>query len=120
MNYIRQDQGTSSEFIIADLLTLEDAQELKPQLLDALENKEKILLNFKGQEAIGIHGLQLLCSAHRSAAKLHKELLLVNCSDPLLRLVHQVGFVRRESCLPGIPDNCLWACGSGSARPGIV
>ena len=57
-------------------LTLQNAGSLRKAFLKALVESDDVSLVFKNVRDVDLSCLQLLCSAHRSAARLQKRLVL--------------------------------------------
>ncbi|HKJ05822.1 MAG TPA: STAS domain-containing protein [Geopsychrobacteraceae bacterium] len=90
-------------------LTIPKAAELKVQLVEALENSGGVSLNLKNVTQADLTFLQLLCSAHRTAYKAGKVMMLTEVSEAVDREVIAAGFIRDNmSCGQDCSDNCLW------------
>ncbi len=91
--------------------TVENLDRVKQVLLGALLNNDRVLVNCDRLEAIDIFFIQLLCSAHRTAAAREKEFALLGSLPPSLRdTVKVAGFIRQHGCRSGSGGNrdCLW------------
>jgi anti-anti-sigma factor len=92
-------------------LTIARAEELKATLSELLQEVSNIRIRVADVSAVDLSCLQLLCSAHRTAAALGKALTLEGDMPPLLRQVMKLaGFTRRKGCSFSPHTNCL-GCG---------
>jgi len=91
-------------------LNIQRAGELRGTLLEALERSEAVSLEFGECAKVDLSFVQMLCSAHRTAAKLHK-LLRLNGSLPegFLKAVQDTGYSRTSGCTFDRDGTCLWA-----------
>ena len=95
---------------LAGTLTIEYAERLREALLAALEESVRLTLDCSEVTDVDLSGLQLLCSAHRTASSGRHQLeLLLPMPAALHRAFNEVGLVRLRACCsvaPGTP--CLW------------
>lgn len=92
-------------------LTIARAEELKAMLSELLQGSESVRIQLADVSAVDLSCLQLLCSAHRTAAALGKALTLHGEIPPLLRQVMKhAGFTRQKGCSFSPHTNCL-GCG---------
>jgi len=90
-------------------LTIPKVAELKVQLVKALEKSGGMSLNLKNVTRADLTFLQLLCSAHRSAYKAGKVMMLTDVSEAVDSEVIAAGFIRDNmSCGQNCSDSCLW------------
>jgi len=91
-------------------LDIQRAGELRSTLLEALEMSEAVSLEFGECDKVDLSFVQMLCSAHRTAAKLHK-LFRLNGSLPeeFLKAVEDAGYSRTSGCTYDRDGTCLWA-----------
>lgn len=82
-------------------LTLPHAATIREALLAAVACGEDVTVECAGVTAADLCGLQLLCSAHRTAASRDRKLTLAHpLPPPLLAAVTEMGFTRHRRCLP--------------------
>jgi len=109
------DVGKSDDVEILALkgaLTIECANELKSMLLDALNKKDHVVLNLEGVKEVDLSCLQLLCSAHRTSLKFHKQLTLAGRQpESFQQAVRDAGFTRQVGCHKDPHQKCLWIGG---------
>jgi anti-anti-sigma regulatory factor len=90
-------------------LTIEHAAELQAFLLESLNQRDRLHLVFENVTEVDISFLQLLCSAHRTAVKTNKTLILDgHRPEPLRLAVVDGGFVRQEGCVLDVRHTCIW------------
>ena len=77
--------GSQAVITLEDSLTLRHADEIRKVLIKALLEAEEVAIIFRNVTDLDLSCLQLLCSAHRSAARVHKRLTLVGSTPPLIR-----------------------------------
>jgi anti-anti-sigma factor len=92
-------------------LTIAGAEALKTKLSESLQEFADLRIRLEDVSAVDLSCLQLLCSAHRTAAALGKALALEGEIPPLLRQAMKLaGFTRRKGCSFSPHTNCL-GCG---------
>jgi anti-anti-sigma regulatory factor len=92
-------------------LTIARAEELKAALSESLQGAASVRIQLSDAGAIDLSCLQLLCSAHRTAAALGKSLTLEGEVPPMIReTMKYAGFTRRTGCAFSPLTNCL-GCG---------
>lgn len=88
------------------------AAELKDALLKSLEKAESIEINLNDVTAIDLSCLQLLCSAHRTAVKEGKTLIIKDQDLPLyVEARKNAGFMYSKPCRLVTSKDCLWVGG---------
>lgn len=111
MNSEIKSPGGSQAITLTGELTIANAEELKARLSQLLEAGMDMRIRVADVSAVDLSCLQLLCSAHRTAAALGKTLSLEGEMPPLLRQVMKLaGFTRRKGCSFSPHTNCL-GCG---------
>ena len=73
---IDKSEGTGSLVLEGELI-IDHAEELRQSLVDALDSEGSLNLNIEGVSKVDLFGLQVLCSAHRSALQSSRELALI-------------------------------------------
>ncbi len=90
-------------------LTIERAGELKDALLPALSDTGPIVLRLEKATDADIAGLQLLCSAYRTALGAGRRLLIEGpVPEAFRRAVEDGGFTRCAGCGAGGTERCPW------------
>jgi len=82
--------------------------------MKALLDADAVSIAMEKVQDVDLSSLQLLCSAHRSAVRLHKQLAF---SGDLPRIfsdaVETAGFERITGCKLDSGNSCLWAAVTG-------
>lgn len=90
-------------------LTIQEVAELKTLLQQALSQSDRVVVDCSKAKKVDFPWLQLLCSAHRTAVRAGKSLVLANAPALLKTLKTEAGFGRHCSCpLSDTPNNCVW------------
>jgi anti-anti-sigma regulatory factor len=90
-------------------LTIGRAVELKELLRDALRNGNEIILDLGSATEVDLSFLQLLCSAHRTALRMSKHLILKpERSAASRKVVRETGYLRTLGCRQAPHKSCLW------------
>jgi len=89
------------------------ATDLKDALIQSLEMAETVEINLNDVTGIDLSCLQLLCSAHRTAAKKGKTLTIKDPALPMyIEARKKAGFMYSKSCRFVTTDDCLWVGGN--------
>jgi anti-anti-sigma regulatory factor len=92
-------------------LTIARAEELKAALSESLQGGASVRIQLADAGAVDLSCLQLLCSAHRTAAALGKSLTLEGEVPPMIRqAMKYAGFTRKKGCSFSPHTDCL-GCG---------
>ena len=90
-------------------MTVHNASAFKKILTDSLRLNQCVELDMQDVGEIDLTCLQLICSAHRQAARERKKLLFAGpLPAPIIKTQHQAGFTFRGSCRFVANDTCLW------------
>ncbi len=93
-------------------LTISRGEEILSQLRDAFEKNREVCVSLQEVESMDLSFLQLLCSAHRTAAVEKKTIVLEHSAPEMFqRVVKQAGFKRRSGCAYSPDGTCL--CNQG-------
>ncbi len=109
----RQSRSTGTEQVqvveIGPSLTIQQAEELRLQLIAAFAGGAEVRLNVADVAEADLAGLQLLCSAHRSSIQHNKSFGMAStCSEAILNVARDAGFLRHIGCAPDVNKTCLW------------
>lgn len=105
-------QGTRDVLTIEGAMTVQRAVELKAVFVDALAKMDRVAVDLSRVMEVDLCGLQLLCSAQRTASQSRKRLAIVGpAPDVLRRAVDEAGGCVRTGC--GVDDTgrCPWKGG---------
>jgi anti-anti-sigma factor len=108
MNHTIELSGESGILAVSEALTIEDAEELKKAVTDALAAATHLLIDLSRVTAIDLCCLQVLCSAHRTAVTEGKTFALLNSGDGFLETIRETGYLRHMGCLTTRGHDCLW------------
>ncbi len=90
-------------------LTVNQAPEIRMTFIKALIDADQVLLKFKNVSDIDLTFLQLLCSAHRSAIRLNKQITFDGSRPDLLKkTVDAAGYSRATGCRLDREKTCFW------------
>ncbi len=103
--------GDYGELVCSGSITVQDVSELRHALLHSLESVGTLALRFEDVEEVDISFLQILCSAHIAAGKLHKDVNLAGTSPAFIRAVEEAGYARHFPCALGTTGACFWIVG---------
>lgn len=111
MLFSRFDHTDGNEGVLAinGDLTIENADELRSALIKALLNADRVLLDCGASSKADLAGLQLLCSAHRTALRLKKQFQFKSpCREAVKTAAEKTGYLRTRGCSLDTQGNCLW------------
>jgi anti-anti-sigma regulatory factor len=107
--------GESGEIIITsgDRLTIETAADFSRIVREALDASNYIALEFEANVAIDITGVQIICSACRSAAEAGKTFSFHGPQPhALTEIISSCGGERHAPCKHNNDSSCIWFGGS--------
>ncbi len=94
-------------------LTVNCAEEIRMLLIKALIDADQVLMDFGDVTAADLSSFQLICSAHRTAVRLKKQLSYAGTPpDVFIRSVEEGGFARATGCGLDCEKSCLWMMGA--------
>lgn len=85
---------------VESALTVYTVENLRSQLLEKLAQSDLLCLDLSQVDTCDCAGLQLLCSARKSAQAQDKGYNLVNCSQAVLDLAQAIGLSQKEFSEP--------------------
>ncbi len=90
-------------------LTLQNAAELRTMLIKAIIDTDTMAIRFGDVQDLDLSCLQLLCSAHRSAVRLKKQVRFEgNLPKILKETAEAAGYSRVKGCQLDTEKSCLW------------
>lgn len=96
-------------------VSVSNAEGLKKTLIKALLDSDEIRVSADNVEDLDLSCLQLLCSGHRSAARLNKRIFLTGSPAKIFRnMVDSAGFARLTGCKLDCEKSCLWTTFEGA------
>lgn len=95
-------------------LTVSNAAAFRERFLEALKQSDQVEIDLDAVRAVDLAGLQLLCSAHRTAVVQGKTLTLKEGQVPALQKARAMsGFVLNRSCRFNPSADCFFVGGMG-------
>ncbi|ACD95456.1 STAS domain-containing protein [Trichlorobacter lovleyi] len=102
--------GSALKISVAGRLAIDTAAELHGLLLEEIPSTN-ILLDVSGIEEIDLAGMQLICSACRTALRVQKRFNFSGCISPdVKKTIECVGLQRQSTCKHNADLPCIW-CG---------
>jgi len=93
-------------------MTIQNAEEIKNVLQEALACNDWLQLNLEGVTEVDLTGLQLICAAHMSSIKFGKRFTVnFSVNEPIKTIVQDAGFIRHIGCSIDISNTCVWTGG---------
>ena len=93
-------------------INIEHARDLKSALVSVLGRVDRVMVDLERVTAAGLTCLELLCSAHRTALSMNKELELgPNVSEAFTHAIRDSGYERRQGCEWSSQQSCFWGRG---------
>lgn len=109
MKWEFQKTGDSGELVLSGEITNRSLSELRPVLVQSLTCVNRLSLRLEDIEEVDLSLLQLLCSTHKTASLLMKELTLVAPAPSITRAVQEAGFFSHSRCSHGTDESCFWS-----------
>jgi anti-anti-sigma regulatory factor len=96
-------------------LTLPEAPEIRTAFMKALVEADDVLICFGNVRELDLSCLQLLCSAHRSAARLKKRVRFEgDIPKKLYDAADNAGYSHLKGCKFDTGKSCLWIAAEGA------
>ena len=99
-------------FTMSGELTVSAANGIRTMLLNAMQKAPALRVRLENVSRMDIAFLQLLCSAHRTAADMNKQFTVSGDRDRFLDLLKKSGFQRHIGCKESGKYPCLWLAAS--------
>ena len=109
---VKKIKGKANRIKVGGSLSVESTGQLHKVLLSEIEKGAGVSLDLSNVTEVDAAGLQLLCSAHKSARTSGMELTIAAATDNLWDQVERSGFVNSRGC-PKDFDPCLWSRDNG-------
>ena len=105
-----EDNEKNKVLALSGDLTVLNAELFKTTLINAMENKENLVLNFTNITGADISCLQIVCSAHKKAVNSNQTIKIDdNPSIIFNNALRDSGFLRQKGCQLEIQERCLLA-----------
>lgn len=106
------EEGGTLVLRVVGELTIPHAGQFREALLDAFDGAGRVIVSLEGVTAMDITGLQLLCSAHRSANAREKWFGVEGLTNPVpAEVAGLAGFRRHVGCAVDVGKSCIWIGG---------
>jgi hypothetical protein len=107
---IRIDRSDKKCVITCDgEVTQQQVHELRGAFIKMLIDVDEVAFDLQGTGHAGLPLLQLICSAHRSAARLNKRFFFAGTLPDLLeKSAGAAGYLRQSGCSLDQDKTCLW------------
>jgi len=93
-------------------LTVQHACQLREAILKAMGKRRALLVHLEGLTEVDLSGLQVLCSAHRTAAAQERSIAITGkWPEALRRASEESGYTGAGSCRTSERIACLWKSG---------
>lgn len=90
--FVSQNENTSTTIVWGESVSIENADEKKQELLDALENYSEIYLDVTNLDDMDVSCIQLVVAAHKESKIRNKQFKLTgNISDNLCSFLKKIG-----------------------------
>jgi anti-anti-sigma factor len=104
-----EQSGNVAVLAVNGPVTVERACELKEILMKALHGAEHVVFDLEGVTEVDLSCLQILCSAHRTSARLNKRITISKVRPEVFcRVAECAGFERHTGCVQDTTKSCLW------------
>jgi anti-anti-sigma factor len=110
--FVLREEDGRMHITLRDALTIVQVSEVRDALARALATRTHTVIDISDLEDVDVAGLQLLCSAHRSAAGAGVPLDLTGASRAFNAAVEAAGFRHLEGCSDETRNRCLWMAGA--------
>ncbi len=113
MTFTVDDSQKEGSLIADGELNVQHAAEFKDALTKALDEVDRLEINFDTVTEVDLACLQLLCSAHKTCMKANKTLSITgHQSEALRKAIEDAGYERHKGCkAAGDKKQCLWVLG---------
>jgi anti-anti-sigma regulatory factor len=107
--------GDTRIILLEGDLTLPHAPEIRTAFMKALVEADDVLIRFGNVRELDLSCLQLLCSAHRSAARLKKRVRFEgDVPRKLSDAADTAGYSHLKGCKLDTENSCLWIAAAGA------
>jgi anti-anti-sigma regulatory factor len=107
---IRREKKNGREVLtLSGSLTVKHAKALKAALLEAVRTAPEVELDVENIGDLDVTFAQLVCSAHRMAADLNKQMTITGLEqERFSQMLARFGFFRHIGCHESTRKSCLW------------
>ena len=114
---IRHTQKNGREVLtVSGILTVKHAKALRTALLEAVRKAPAVEVDVENIGDLDVTFAQLICSAHRMAADLNKQMTITGLEqERFSQLLDRFGFFRHIGCHENTRKSCLWLHGQDAS-----
>jgi hypothetical protein len=107
-----EEAPTVREIGICGGMTIHHADDIRMTLLDTLAEANEVRLDLKKLTEIDLVGLQLICSAHRTAMNDRKLFVVKGGDNSAVKSAALAGgYIRHVGCAGDVDQTCIWSGG---------
>ena len=110
--FVLREEGGRTHITLRDALTIAQVAEVRGALARAVAARAHTVIDLLDLEDVDVAGLQLLCSAHRSAVEAGVPFDLTGVNAAFREAVRAAGFLHLEGCTDETRNRCLWMAGA--------
>jgi anti-anti-sigma regulatory factor len=109
-DFDKRETDMGGELVLEGRLTIENAERIRGRLIDALDKSDHVVVDLGVDIEVDLSFLQLLCSAHYTAAAANKTFRLKKAPSGIFRrVIREAGYLRKTGCSRDRKKTCLWA-----------
>jgi anti-anti-sigma factor len=109
MNDQKKSTGNFQVIQLSGELTVGRITELKESLKNLVDRFSTVHIRFEDVTGIDLSFLQLICSAHRTAASMNKKLVFSGMQPEIVnRILQSAGLTRQRACSLVPAAQCFW------------
>jgi anti-anti-sigma regulatory factor len=109
--------GSTRIILLEGDLNLTQAPAIRTAFLKALVEADDVAIRFGNVRDLDLSCLQLLCSAHRSAVRLKKQVRFEGSVPKLLKdAADAAGYSHLKGCKLDTGKSCLWIAAAGASH----
>lgn len=112
----REKTAEQEQLFLGGDLTIASMKDVKTALQDAIRNASSVAVYLEHVRNLDVAFLQILCSAHRTAADENKPFSIYGELDRFKLLLEAGGFQRHIGCCDSSRHPCLWLCNKGETE----
>ena len=95
--------------IVGGILTVKHANALREAFLEAVRKAPAVEVEVENIGELDVTFAQLICSAHRMAANLNKQMTITGIEqERFSQMLRRFGFFRHIGCHENTRRSCLW------------
>lgn len=109
MKTLIDEKTKKGTLVLSNELTVAQASAIRDALAESLGKVSSLTVDITEASEVDLSFLQLLCSAHRTATKKDKLVVLAGRSNKALqKAITETSYRRAAGCILDNQNNCLW------------